>query len=349
MTLDAEQSITEHCDAIETHVASLERTIEVAGIHFTREQVEADDFLGDHGDRIAAKLSKGVYYSQFERENRVRSLSENYPAANAMFDAFRSGKNPVHAGIAELARAAGSDDWYFFDQECLPAARDFLKELAELAAENGWNHSADVDDIETELAETIREVAQDEDDSTPLDVLSSCDRVEIAFMFQDPSCHWEDYMAISHKSWSEWKELSISQGLLHALPRLGYTLEEYRAHSGNEHEEHDEYAAGPKQQPLATLDELEEIVDNACSGYFNFAIYAIVPLSDLLQVDLARPIRLSNYSICSINAQSGTFHSIEKGKPIVLRPEDGRFVAFDKGPVDWCGMVGSFFHAEISQ
>jgi len=326
-----------------------EPTIEVKGIEFTKAQVESEDFLDDHGDSIAEKLAEDIYFSQFEAQNRVRALSENAPAAQAMFEAFRDNRNPIHAGIEALAGTVGSDDWYLYSEECLPAARKFLQELAEIADDEAWQHSAHIDDIETELADLIRQRVEEEDDSTPLDVLGSCDRVEIAFMFQSPDCHWEDFMVASHKSWSEWNELSISQGLLHALPRLGYTLEEYRAHSGNEHEVYDEYPEAAKQQPIATLDELEEIVDNACSGYFNFAIYAIVPLSQLLQIDLARPIRLSSYSVCSINAGSGTFHSVEKKRPIILKPQDGRFIAFEKGPADWCGMVESYFHAELSQ
>lgn len=324
-------------------------TIEVSGLTFTKEQVEDPDFLENHGDRIAEKLAGNVYYSSYEPQNRVRDLSENAPVAEAMFEALRDGGNPRDAAIRSLAGNISGYDFYLEDI-CRDEARSFLRDLAEESDELEWDHSAHFDDIESDLTSQISAIVQEDDDSTPLDLLGSCDHVEIAFVFMALDCYADDFMAASHKSWPEWKELSISQGLLHALPRMGYSLEDYRKHSGNEHEEYDEYEAIPKRPPLATLDEIEEIVDNACTGYFNFAVYAQVPLVQLIELDLSRPIRLSRYSLCTLNSGSGTFMSVEKDKPVILRPEDGRFIAFNsKGPSDWCGLYNVPFQADISQ
>lgn len=325
--------------------------LEITGLRFTREQVEHEDFLSLHCDELAAKIADDVYWSRYEPENRVRDLSDCAAAAQAMVEAHTFGNDPLVAARRSLSSLYGTSSWYLEDELVRPEVERFIEKLERAADDLGWSYCFDADDENAdELRQAVCEIAEERDDSTPFDVLGSCDRVEIAFVFMQDHGYFDDNCTASHRSWSEWSELSLSEGFLNTLPRLGYTLEQYLAHSKNQHEVQDEvFHPRPPRLPVATLDELQEAVDNACAQYFNFAIYAHVPLRDFLKMDLSKPIRLDRYSVATINMSSGTFHDICKDQPIILRPDEGRFHVFEKGPADWCGLVGSYYHAEISQ
>lgn len=328
---------------------SAAETIQVKGLEFTKAQVEHEDFSDNEGECIAHQLKSEIYYHRYERENRVRDMSENARIAEAMFDAHQRGDDTQAAAFA--AFSAGYSDWGYLQHElCKPEVHGLLSDLIEQAEELGWEPAFEIDEVEDEISDILREAVEDADKSTPLDALGSYDRVQIAFLFHDPKGYASDYMVQSHRSWADWQELSISQGLLHALPRLGYTLGDYRKHSGNKHERNDDYPMIPKRQPLASLDQLQVLVDNACSSYFHFAIYAQVPLASLIRMDLRRPIRLDRYALSTINCNSGTFMDVTIDKPVILRPEDGVLRTFtDEGPHGWCGLSGNHYHAEISQ
>src|SRR3546814_16135514 len=70
-------------------------------------------------------------------------------------------------------------------------------------------------------------------------------------------------------------------------------LGEYRQLSGNRLES-DNLRPGVKKRPdrLVSPAELEEIIDNSCAQYFLFALYAINPVQELIDIDLKKPIKL---------------------------------------------------------
>lgn len=324
--------------------------IEIEGMTFTQDQVEAPTFLIDRASDIAAALAKDLYWTRYEPENRVRSFEETAAPAQAKIDAYMAGSDHRRAGLLALSKMGGGSDWYLHDEIVGPAVTNFLGEMQGEAESCGWRFEYD-DDDEEELKTELRAILQDEDDSEPTDLLGSCDMVQLAFVLMPKDGYFDDNLTWSHKSWSEWSELSLTEAFQKTLPRLGYTVEQYREHSKNDHELHDEPFGEPEtpRLPVATLDELQTLVDNACSQYFHFAIYANVRLDHFLELDLGRPIRLDSYAIATIGIANGTFMDERKKVPIVLRPDDGRWVAFEKGPHEWCGLVGSYYNAEISQ
>lgn len=326
-----------------------QETIRVKDLEFTQAQVEDEGFGENEGERITDRLQKEIYYHRFTRENRVRSFGENALVAEAMFEAHQRGDD--HRSAAFRAFSQEYSDWDYLEYElCKPEVSSLLSDLTEQAEDLGWEPAFDFDEAEESLTSMLREAVEDADQSTPIDALGSYDLVEIAFLFQDPTGYGSDYMVESHRSWADWQDLSISQGLLHALPRLGYTLSDYRKHSGNKNNRSDDYPIIARRQPLASLDQLKELVENACSSYFHFAIYAQVPLVSLVRLDLKRPIRLDRYALSTINCNSGTFMDITIDKPVILRPEDGVLRTFTgEGPRDWCGLSGNHYKAEISQ
>jgi hypothetical protein len=77
-----------------------------------------------------------------------------------------------------------------------------------------------------------------------------------------------------------------------ALNNLGYTIGEYRKASGNRHRAHSALPRNARRRraPIISHEQLAEIIDNACSTSFLFCLYAIVPIPELIALDLNRPV-----------------------------------------------------------
>jgi len=328
--------------------APIER-IEANGLTFTRQEIEDGSLQDEQIDRIVDHIAEGIYFERYQPENRVRDLVETSEIAEALFD--RHSADPRGDAIRKLGEYGNCIRW-LYDEEIIPAVRSLREEIQSAAEEMEWtpDFGPDEDDFDHEIAACVEDRLNEKDDSEPTDMLSSCDRVEVAFVFMPRArnTYPDDFYVSSHKAWSDWEHLGINQGLLEVLPRLGYTLGQYRKHSSNKHERDDPVSRHPRRRPLATLDEIRELVENACSSHFNFAIYAQVPLARLLETDLDRPVVLDRYSLCVFSSDSGTFHSIDRKEPIVLGPEDGIWKAFGKsGPSNWCGLSNRYFQADI--
>ena len=325
-----------------------EETIEVRGMKFTRTQIEDGAIIDEHCDRIADAIAEDIYFERYQPENRVRDLNETADVVEALFD--RLSDDPRGDALRKLGESGNCTHW-LYHEEIVPAVEKVREEIHRKAEDLGWelNLGGEDNEFDWEIADLIRDKLEEDDKSKPTDMLSSCDRAEIAFVLMPraKNIYPDDYCVASHKSWADWEHLGMDQGWLETLPRLGYTLGEYRRHSGNKHKREYPLSRYPRRRPVATLDEIRELVENACSNYFHFAIYAQVPLSQLLNIDLERPVVLSEYSLCTYS-DSGTFHSVEYKQPIVLNPEDGIWKPFGKsGPSKWCGMVNSYYHANI--
>ena len=326
-----------------------EETIEVQGLTFTRRQIEDGSLYDEHCDRIADSIAENIWFERYQPENRVRDLAETAEVAEALFD--RHSREPRNDALRKLGQYGNCTHW-LCEEEIRPAVTSFREEIESKSDDLDWNTDFEMDEDEFDwaLADLVQDKVLERDKSKSTDMLSSCDRVEVAFVFMPraKNLYPDDYHVSSHKAWSDWEHLGIDQGLLEALPRLGYTLGEYRRHSGNRHKRHEALSHYPRRRPMATLDELQELVENACSSHFNFAIYAQVPLEQLLNTDLDRPVVLDQHSLSVFSGISGTFHSLDQRGPVVLNPEDGIWRSFGKsGPSNWCGMSGRYHHADI--
>ena len=325
----------------------LEEIMEAGGLKFTRQQIEDGGIIDEQGERIAAKIAESIYFTRYYQQNRVWDLSEGADIVEILFD--RHDEYAHMKAMAKLAQYGEDTDW-LFDEEIRPELKKLYNEIEEQCEELGWSPDLGEEwEFECEIGDLVLDIVHEKDDSKPLDLLGTNDRVEVAFILMPnaSNVYSDDYTVYSHKAWADWEHLSLSQGLLESLPRLGYSLTEYRNHSGNKHERDERVSAYRKRRPIATLDQIKELVENACSAYFHFAIYAQVPLKQLLNLDLKRPVVLSEYSLCTYS-DSGTFFDLRVNQPIVLNPEDGIWKSFgSKGPSDWCGLSNRYYQANI--
>jgi hypothetical protein len=130
---------------------------------------------------------------------------------------------------------------------------------------------------------------------------------------------------------------------------MGYSLKEYRAHSGNKlkSEATKRHKVWPNQ--MATLDQLKEMVDNACNSHFIFMVYAQVSLPDLFKLKLDEPIMLNKYALATYNSWNGTFFDTCFNAPIVINPKQAFFHLPGDGysPDDICGLSSSYYTTQI--
>lgn len=298
-------------------------------------------------------LCDDLYYTRYSRDySSVIKLDQGNKIAAAILEAKRSaapGAEPmeIEAAIAEHIPAEYVGDyWLYHGYEQVLAV---LQEIADDLDTEHPGHPFEPDEWIEALEHPICDQLVETDDSSPSDVLGRFDQCEILFfLIQDG--YTLDEMISSNRNFSDFSDLHIGPELQHPLSRLGYTIGEYRTLSGNRNESQDlRRGLRKRPQPLLDASELEEIVENACSSYFLFAVYAVVSLSDLINLDLSRPATFSNAAIATYNPYAGTFMDVSSKKDITVEPFEGRFESGAVGysPDDICGLVHSHYFSEL--
>lgn len=193
--------------------------------------------------------------------------------------------------------------------------------------------------------------AADQDASSPQDLFSSHERVELLFRLNTQP--WlDDALVHSRRPWVDFGDLEVDGNLCFALAQMGYTLGEYRKASGNRNRaQGGRMHRRPRQRaPLLGMEKLKELVENACSTSFLFCLYAQVPIDQLFTIDLARPVTFEACRVATMDPINGTFFDVAANAPVTVKPQDGRFLSGGHlrwSPEDICGLVPSFYHGVI--
>lgn len=179
------------------------------------------------GHRWLGALAENFPHASYERCNSDRWELKRLNAIGArILDAHYEGGDVDEAVAGEVSSADCFDTWY---HSVAPHIREFLR-------------GASGQEPDEEVLDTIRygweEGAIERDTSTPQEVFTSHDRVELLFRFNTQT--WlDDALIHSHKPWADFSALAITDNLCFALSQLGFTLGDYRKASGT--------AIGPMQ------------------------------------------------------------------------------------------------------
>jgi hypothetical protein len=149
-------------------------------------------------------------------------------------------------------------------------------------------------------------------------------------------------------------ELAITANLQFALNNLGYTIGEFRKASGNRHPAHSALPRNARRRraPIISHEQLAEIIDNACSTSFLFCLYAIVPIPELIALDLSRPVTFEKCWVATMDPINGTFFDVPANGPVTVKPEDGRFLSGGHlrwSPENICCLHTPYYHAAVTQ
>lgn len=279
----------------------------------------------------------------YPHERFTRSRSDSFSAkecnsyASTILAAKRAGDEPDTALQEDFS---GAPFHYTWNEYVRPDIEQFLHQQGKRHTDN-WT-----DAIRYEWEDR----AAAADGSRPTDLFESHDRCELLFALT-PTAGLEDHLIYSHKAWSEPAELSISPDLQFALNQIGYSINEFRRMSGNQHEATEKLRAKrPRRNPIVSQEKLTSIIANACSSMFNFYLFAIVPVTDLIKIDLRKPMTISPCWLATMNPLAGTFFEEPLDMPITIEPGDGHLltgadVAYS--PDDICGLYRPHFHARL--
>jgi hypothetical protein len=302
-------------------------------------------------DTMVAGVAADSWFRTYGPSRNPMSLKEGTAIASVILDACEAGRDAEQA-LIEAHLLTQGDAWYH--------ARELARELTE-------RHDDDLIDLTRRehsallqaLAERIEPALGDADPSTPRDALSGHDRAEVVFVFSPRGKPPLDGAIVSNRPWPAFEELTVNDGLAHALACMGYTVGQYRKASGNRRAA--ERGRGKmrlaradfarREEPICTWDAVREMVDNACATHFVFCAYAIVSVEQLIDLDPTKPFTLSKAAIATWNPWSGTFHDAVNVLALALLPAMGTLIApaHLHSPDQICGFVHSYYEAEISQ
>ena len=303
--------------------------------------VDIDAFLASGaGSAWIAQFAEAVPHTRYWRDRSdCWSLKQLNVLAARIIDAHYAGKDIERAMEAEFSPAEFGDTWYY---QIVRALRDQLD-------------AAGIGDTDGQIREAIRsaweDAAADRDDSCVANLFASHDRCELLFRFS--SAQWlDDSLIHSNKPWPEESALSVTRKLQFALSNLGYTVTEFRKRSKNQHpaSEYLQRSGRRRRSPIVTWDQLNELIENACSTSFLFCLYAIVPIPDLIRLDFSKPVTFEKCWVASMDPINGTFQDVEANGPVTVRPDDGRFLS--GGHLRWspesiCALHTPFYHASV--
>jgi hypothetical protein len=298
-----------------------------------------------------------AFFASPEGEAWIGALADNFPhtrywrdrsdcwslkSLNALgariIDARYEGNDVEDAMEAEFKPGDSWSTWY---HEVASPIRGLLRDA-------GLLEDADAFDA---IREGWEDHAADRDDSSVSDLFASYDRCELLFRFSAEQ--WlDDSLVFSHRPWPDAAELAVTANLQFALHNLGYTVSQFRKASGNRHpaDRPLSHHARRRRAPIIAPEQLAEIIDNACSTSFLFCLYAIVPIPDLIALDLGRPVTFEKCWAATLDPINGTFFDVPANGPVTVNPGDGRFLSGGHlrwSPENICGLHTPYYHASV--
>lgn len=308
-----------------------------------------DDFIGKTPEAVLAS-SLGAAWTQelagnfpttryYLDRSTTWSLKELNKAACTIIDAKYAGECHEAALEDEFPSCREDDVWY-------DAVVDPLQDALGEAFEHQTNHGQWTDIIRQIWTDKVSEA----DDSNLKDLFGGHDYVELLFRFST-NPYLDDALVYSHKAWPDFEHLSITESLQFALNQLGYTIGDYRRASKSKHQAYSQLSpTRPKREPVISMAAFEEMIENACSTNFLIAAYAVVPIREVMALDLTRPFTLQKSWIATTDPINGTFFEVPTQAPLTLNPGDGKLMSgahLHYSPDDICGLHLPHYHSSI--
>lgn len=319
-------------------------------------------------DRAKPLIDAMVADSSFTRWESSRSLlpeDKTQAIVNDFLSYLRAARTDEERRFAKeralvenLSHADPEDEWYQTGSETWTPIQNAIDEAADEAGIDGY----DSDEWRNAAGSAFERRMIDDDDSTPEGMISSFDKVEIMFWLVPPKASTDDLCTIAGP-WPDAARVVIDDAFQFALAKLGWTITDWRNHVGSKESSELTGRRPPRGtgqgfpgavdgslDPLVSLEDLKMVIDNGCTQFFGLVLYAYVPLSDVLDIDLKRHMAFSRAHVALYNPYAGTFMSTEArpGPVVVMDGVDGRFEGLvGASPKDFCGMVMDGFDARL--
>ena len=171
------------------------------------------------------------------------------------------------------------------------------------------------------------------------------------FVFGEPDLDYEDKVVSSDEPWMDVGSVRLDENLARQLSAFGWSMSRFRKEAGRAPDGREAVATtrAAVARPLVGWKALVEALENSCSSHFCFCLYAMVPLTDLVELDLGKPIRFSKAAFASYDLLNGAFHDSAMLSDVVVKPSQGRLEAPGRwySPDEICGLVSSRYAGRI--
>lgn len=336
--------------------------LELEGIDIQIYPEEVEDpsafFATDRGWAYAKIVAQDLYYSRYYCHGNHQGLDKD--EANRLGQLIIEAKYAASADECQTAAAEGAiaeffshgeaphEYWHYFGRD---EVKSKLSNLEDAINDLDVGLKFNMQNWLVAISDLIQEIVEEKDDSSPQEMIASHDECEVVFVLKPKGVHNIDAMTASTKNYPDFSALAVDRHFQHVLASLGYTISEYRKFSGNKiTRERLRPGLRKRQEPLLPMESIREIVDNACSTYFNFVIYGLVPVKSLVDLDLTKPITFSSPRIATYDHVNGTFMDVPSNGQVTLHPSEGELVGCTGGmtPDAICGFVRRYIRSDIS-
>lgn len=301
------------------------------------------------GRRILDRLVEDSDFSAWPSDRQTLESDVREGIASRALELMREAKTDEDRRLvgplavsSKIGTSDAEDDWFNNGYSAASRIIEALMEsdLEQLVDEDAWRYAC--------MEAYERRIVED-DTSTAMGCVSSFDKAEMLFFLHAPD-HTIDEMCSIAGPWIEPKSVVIDDQFCFALSRLGITLEEWRAATGNQMEDRTTRPVPAPLERLMTAEKLAQCVENGCTQNFCIVLYGQVPLPDLLKMDISKPFSMTNASVAVYNQYSGTFHDHRLKRTVTFQDGvDGSWQASDVGPSpdSICGLVASCYESRL--
>jgi hypothetical protein len=202
-----------------------------------------------------------------------------------------------------------------------------------------------------ELVNPARAGAVDSDPRRIADHFSIGDRCELFFHFSAER-RLDAGLIHSNDTSAAAATLSVTRSLQFALGNLGFPILLFRnlARNVSPAAEYLQRSARCRRPPILTWGQLDDLITHAGSAPFLFSLYAVVPIHDLIALDLEKPATFDRAWVASVDPSSGNWYAVEANGPVTVCRKDGWFTSgseFCRSLADGDSARSAHYHASV--
>ena len=360
--LDDSNEIGKALDPDKFHVQSEDKTFSFAAADFAQPYAFLETA---EGMRMIDHIADTTWSAWESQQSIGQSTCDEI--ANDLIAAAKAraeGLENVASADTIIARHFTANDtdhaWFGFSRDRWESIEDEISEILENLEEE---ISYDSDDWNDAVREACSDYIIEKDTSKASDIIDKNDTAEIMFWLISPDSSEDDLIEIDD-TYPNPEKVRITDEFQFALAKLGWTTSQWRDQTkskmpselsgtrplrgtGHAFEGNNSGNAGP----MISMEKLVEIIENACTNYFGIVLYGIVPLQDLIDLDLTRPFAINRAHVAAYNAYAGTFMDTTgpEGRVVVQHGVDGKLNGnLGASPAEFCGMVRSYYETRLS-
>jgi hypothetical protein len=284
-------------------------------VHFSKWTSDSSGLSKDTATAIASSAIAGLRAAKTEEEReraRASAIAQNLRVEEASEQCWSEVREEAQAVIDSIDAA--------FDQLVCDGTMDEAPDYEK-------------DDLEGILMELAFEKLEEDDRSTWRDALKGRDVVELYLHLVPKGNSVEETCTIGHPHLLP-ENVIVDDEFRFVLSRLGITAKAWNMFARpKQSEPYKGRFPAMRGEPLVSPEELGVMIENGCTTNFLVSLYCQVLLTDVLDLDLSKPIAFEKVRLAVMDVMSGTFHDrLLEGVIEMTDGVDGLLTTSDCGP-----------------